>query len=228
MLSVMTQFKCSYCLIFVLLISCHGKDKVPSSNEKQLFTTFSDDIAFLKHHTEILILEEPNGPGRLAIAPALQARVMTSSSSGMDGRSFGWINRELFTSGDTLDHINPYGGEERFWLGPEGGQYAIFFENGSPFNLESWQTPRLIDLDPFHAASVTTSKASFYREASLRNYSGFIFGLRIERTIEILSGEEVGQLLDIPLNENVQVIGYRTPKYHSLPLVGPHTEEVSK
>ena len=29
------------------------------------------------------------------------------------------------------DHIYVFGGEERFWLGPEGGQFAIFFAPGA-------------------------------------------------------------------------------------------------
>jgi len=38
---------------------------------------------------------------------------------GAHGFSFGWINRELIASGKAMPHINPYGGEERLWLGPE-------------------------------------------------------------------------------------------------------------
>jgi hypothetical protein len=26
-----------------------------------------------------------------------------------------------------VPHINVFGGEDRFWLGPEGGQFSIFF-----------------------------------------------------------------------------------------------------
>ena len=74
---------------------------------------------------------------------------MTSSPDGLQEKGFGWINHALFESGDTLEHINPFGGEERFWLGPEGGQFSIFFEEGSDFNLETWQTPSLLDIESF-------------------------------------------------------------------------------
>ena len=40
-------------------------------------------------------------------------------------------------------------GEDRFWLGPEGGQFALFFKKGDPFDLDHWQTPAMMDTEPF-------------------------------------------------------------------------------
>ena len=53
---------------------------------------------------------------------------MTSSSDGENGLSYGWINHDLIGSGEIKKQINAVGGEERFWLGPEGGQFSIFFK----------------------------------------------------------------------------------------------------
>ncbi len=36
---------------------------------------------------------------------------MISRTSGLNGRSYGWINRELFQSKDTLKHFNAFGGK---------------------------------------------------------------------------------------------------------------------
>jgi hypothetical protein len=36
---------------------------------------------------------------------------------------FGWINRKLIASRKIQPHINVFGGEDRFWIGPEGGQF---------------------------------------------------------------------------------------------------------
>ena len=33
----------------------------------------------------------------------------------------------------------------RFWLGPEGGQYSLYFKPGDPFDLAHWQVPEPID-----------------------------------------------------------------------------------
>ena len=92
--------------------------------------TFGDDLAFLKQHTEVVILSNTSGNSQVAIIPAMQGRVMTSTAEGLEGLSFGWINRELVASGKTVEHINVYGGEDRFWIGPEGGEFSIFFKKG--------------------------------------------------------------------------------------------------
>ena len=43
--------------------------------------------------------------------------------------------------------MNVFGGEDRFWLGPEGGQYALYFKPGDPFDLDHWQVPDAFDWD---------------------------------------------------------------------------------
>ncbi|MGI9544725.1 MAG: DUF6786 family protein [Cyclobacteriaceae bacterium] len=174
------------------------------------FTTFQDDLDFLKEHIEVLVLEEAAGKGKIAVSPRLQGRVMTSTSDGSSGRSYGWINRKLFTSGDTLEHINAFGGEERFWLGPEGGQFSIFFKKDDPFDLEHWQTPALIDLEPFNLQIHDSEKAVFTKSAELTNYSGFTFRFDIERIIEILQEEEILQILGLPDTLAVNTVGYQS------------------
>ena len=66
---------------------------------------------------------------------------MTSTAGGDAGLSFGWINRELIASGKLLPHMNAFGGEDRFWMGPEGGQFSIFFAKGAKFEFADWFTP---------------------------------------------------------------------------------------
>ena len=205
-------------LILFFFAACATKEskekeqkEVNETNEiKKDYTSYGDDLSFLKKHTEIIELSDPSGMARMAVSPALQGRVMTSSSSGEEGRSYGWINRSLFESGDTLEHINAFGGEERFWLGPEGGQFSIFFKNGDEFNLEAWQTPPLIDIEPFETKKVTTKKATFTRNASLTNYSGFTFDLGIEREVAMLSPEEIKEELGLDKLNGINIVGYQT------------------
>ena len=99
-------------------------------------TTFADDLAFLEKHTDVIVLSDKSGDSRLAVVPKMQGRIMTSSANGPLGLSFGWINRDLIASGKIAEHINVFGGEDRFWLGPEGGQFSIFFKKGVAFDLE--------------------------------------------------------------------------------------------
>ena len=115
---------------------------------------------------------------------------MTNTSSGEAGRSYGWINQELFTSGDTRDHINAFGGEERFWLGPEGGQFSIFFEPRKEYTLDNWFTPKLIDLEPFDLTSSTEQSAVFSKSSEIKNYSGTTFQIKTERAVKVLDDKE--------------------------------------
>jgi len=95
-------------------------------------TTFLGDQRFLERYTETIVLSDREGQAQVAVCPALQGRVMTSTATGPGGASYGWINYDLVASGATRPQINPYGGEDRFWLGPEGGPYSLFFKKGEP------------------------------------------------------------------------------------------------
>ncbi|MFS4454950.1 DUF6786 family protein [Maribacter sp. 2304DJ31-5] len=185
------------------------QDEMKDEIQKE-YTSYGNDVSFMQKYTDIIELTSPSGKGKIALSAALQGRVMTSSSTGTDGRSYGWINRELFASGDTLEHINAFGGEERFWLGPEGGQFSIFFEKGAEFNLEAWQTPRFIDLETYDIKSKGPSKAVFTKTASLTNYSGFTFDLGVEREVSVLSNQDITNELALENLDNVSAIGYQT------------------
>jgi len=196
------------------IVSCSNSSE--QLNEKQeieepLESTinFQDEVEFLRRYTNIIVLESPN-KGMVAISEALQGRVMTSTASGDEGRSYGWINRELFESGDTLDHINAFGGEERFWLGPEGGQFSIFHGKGGTFELDNWYVPRLLDLEPFEIAIQTESKVVFTKSASLGNYSGTRFKFDIERTVEILDEQVAYESLGVKPYQGLKQVAYQT------------------
>jgi hypothetical protein len=174
----------SLIVCLLVMISCGPKKEVPPP------TTFGSDVSFLNQYTPIITLSSPDGQAKVALSAALQGRVMTSTASGDDGISFGWINRELFASRDTLPHMNPFGGEERFWLGPEGGQFALFFKKGDPFDFDHWQTPAILDTEPFEVLSQSETSVVFTKEATLTNYAGFEFKFSIRREIKILPIEE--------------------------------------
>lgn len=193
----------------LILASCNLSTK-EKDKEGNSGGSFLDDVKFLRKYTNILVLQDSTGNGRIAVSPALQGRVMTSSASGDNGMSYGWINKALFESGDTFKHINAYGGEERIWLGPEGGQFSIFFEKGKEFNLENWFTPRLIDLEPFDLVSSTKNMAQFTKTADIQNYSGTKFKIKIDRQISVLNPQMAYQALGIPYVPDLNVVAFRT------------------
>ncbi len=171
--------------------------------------SFKENLDFLEEFVDVDVLMAPNGSGLVACVGALQGRVMTSSVSGLKGESIGWINYDLFRSGDTLRHINPFGGEERFWLGPEGGQYSIFFKANDPFDLAHWQTPHLIDLTSFDRTARSRRSVTYTQSGQIVNYQGFQFQLNIDRTIEMLDHYSI--LDELGINPgHVEAVGYRS------------------
>ena len=107
--------------------------------------TFREDVEFLKAHRETLVLTAPDGSGRIAVVPEFQGRIMTSTIGDGTGRSLGFLKHERIAARDLLPGMNPYGGEDRFWLGPEGGPFSIYFAPGKEQVIAHWQVPPAID-----------------------------------------------------------------------------------
>ena len=178
----------------ILLVSCTGRNQTlqtsQNSNAMKIDTLkqYGYNLNFLGKHVDVIELK--NGNSSVAIVPAWQGRVMTSTAMGPDGFSFGWINRDLIASGRSQPHIMPFGGEERLWLGPEGGQFSIYFKKGDDFVYDNWQTPAFLDTLPFATTSVNETSASFTHYAETENYSGTPLKFQIGRKGTILSKEE--------------------------------------
>jgi hypothetical protein len=171
--------------------------------------SFGADVAFLKQHTDVFVLSDERAAA-IAVVPSMQGRVMTSSALGDEGASFGWINYDLIRSGEILEHMNAYGGEERFWLGPEGGQFSIYFEPGSPFDLEHWFVPAAIDTEAFDLVSRDHSSARFQKEIRLTNYSGHTLDIHVDREVCLLDPDEVATLLGVRPDEGLAFVAHQT------------------
>jgi hypothetical protein len=182
--------------------------KKEESLEKYEKGTYGFDVKFLKDYPTIVELK--NGNSRLILSLKYQGRVMTSSSDGYQGRSYGWINHELISSGEVLPQFNPVGGEERFWLGPEGGQYSLFFEPGSSFDFENWSTPACIDTAPFDVYLATDSIAVFLKSMEVKNYSNFEFRFDLTRKVHLLGKPLIEKTLGISVPDSVKFVGYES------------------
>lgn len=194
--------------LFGFLMS--GCDFGSSQNEKSPSMkkgSYGFDKQFLDKYYSTLELR--NGDAALIIVPDFQGRVMTSSCEGDNGFSFGWLNYDLIGSQKPVEHFNPYGGEERFWIGPEGGQYSIYFEKGKSFDFQNWYVPAAIDTEPFLLLSKSEKEARFIKAINLVNYSGTTFHLNVERTVELLSHQNVESNLGIQSKE-VSMVAYQS------------------
>jgi hypothetical protein len=191
---------------FVIIAIAAGCAKSAKAPEGILF---KDDLAFLKTHTKVVVLSTADGLAQVAVNPDLQGRVMTSTAGGPNGLSFGWINRELLASGVNNPHINAFGGEDRFWLGPEGGQFSIFFKKGDPFDLDHWWTPPAVNEGSFDIASQGDDRIQFRKSMRLVNYSGAEFDVAVDREVRVLGAADVAAF-GVPVPAGVKMVAYTT------------------
>lgn len=172
--------------------------------------SFGYDKTFLKkHYKNTIVLEGTNKNSMLVVSPELQGRVMTSTLNGDLGMSFGWLNYELIKSKEIMEHINPTGGEERFWLGPEGGQYSIFFAPKSSFEFKDWFVPSVLDTEAFDIIEQDSRSVLFHKEMELINYSGTEFNIDVKRKITLLNQAQINENLKLD-TEDYSVIAYET------------------
>jgi hypothetical protein len=188
--------------VLVMAVGCSKSAKTEAKAG-----TFKDDLTFLQQHTRVAVLEDLGGTAQIAVNPDLQGRVMTSTAAGSDGLSFGWINRAALASTENNLHMNAFGGEDRFWLGPEGGQFSIFFKKGAPFNLDNWFTPPPINEGEFRVVSQQMSAVHFRKQMKLVNYSGTEFDLEVNRVVTVLEKPALATL-GIELPAGVRAVAY--------------------
>jgi len=155
--------------------------------------TYGEARDFLARHTELVELVD--GDARVAICPEWQGRVMTSTCGGMQGPSFGFINDEFITAGKTNPHFNNYGGEERMWLSPEGGQFSLWFAPGKPQNLDNWFTPPAFNEGAWKVASAANEPLRMDVAMRVQNTSGTQFHLDVARGVRLLGNADLKQLL---------------------------------
>ncbi|MEM7454777.1 MAG: DUF6786 family protein [Planctomycetota bacterium] len=169
---------------------------------------FGADVEFLNQHVETIVLSNSEG-GSLVTVPAWQGRTMTSSARGAGGTSYGWINYDHIASGKRDPVINLYGGEDRMWISPEGGQYSVFFDPGVPLDFANWRTPELIDTTPFDVVESNDKSISFRQNGSLMNYSRFTFDMQMDRQVNLLSRSDAEKVHGIDCS-NLAVVAHES------------------
>ena len=72
--------------------------------------TYGYDLNYLaEHNVSVVELQGNNGKSRLMVIPAWQGRVMTSTTDGNEGISYGWINYRFINTGEVNPQFNPFG-----------------------------------------------------------------------------------------------------------------------
>jgi hypothetical protein len=170
--------------------------------------TFGDDLAFLKKFDDVIVLKS-SAEAQVVVSPKYQAKVFTSTATGNTGVSFGWVNYKAFTAGPD-PHMNAYGGENRIWLGPEGGRFSLFFKPGSAMVFDNWKTPAAFDSESWTVKSSRSDAVTLQKDMALRNYQGTVISLSIDRTIKMLNSKDINKKAGIIPGDSVQAVAYET------------------
>jgi len=198
-------------LLGLALSGCGAEPPAPApAPAPSTANQFESDLAFLRQNTEVVVLSDASGASRVVVAPEYQGRVMTSTTGGADAPSFGWIGRAAITARQKQPHINVFGGEDRFWLGPEGGQFSLYFKQGDPFDLDHWQVPEAIDWGKWDADTQSADAVRFRKRMSLVNYTGTPFEIEVDRTIRLLSVDDFDTLLGVRPDPATQMVGFES------------------
>jgi len=187
-------------LVCLAVAGCRSADRSP----------FASDLAFLRQHTEVVVLRDPSGDAQVVVAPAYQGRVMTSTTGGAEAPSFGWIGRKAIESRVRQPHMNVFGGEDRFWLGPEGGQYALFFKPGDPFDLDHWQVPEPIDWGAWDIVTQSATAVRFHKLMSIGNYASTPLDIDVDRTVRLLTAADIASALGASPSSAVRTVAFES------------------
>lgn len=202
-----------FCLLMAAtaFISCNNaqqKETTMSAPTEYTKGSLGYDQAFLKKYDSNLV-ELKIGNASVLVSAKYQAKVFTSGATGAAGPSFGWINYKAFDA--PVDaHMNAYGGENRFWLGPEGGSFSVFFKPGTDMVFDNWKTPAAIDTEAWEISNSSDTLVVLQKNINLQNYQGTELNMQVVRAVSIATKAGVESTLGIQLSDSIQLVGYET------------------
>lgn len=185
------------------------KEKVAATDSSDQKGTFGYDLSFLQKHDSVIVLSANDDKAQVIVSPKYQAKVFTSTADGDNGFSFGWVNYKAF-SGPKDEHMNAYGGENRFWLGPEGGRFSLYFQPGAKMEFTNWKTPAAFDTEPWQVTNKSNDAVTMHKDMQLTNYKGTQLQMSVDRTIKILNNNDIENNTGITLPKEVKAVGYQT------------------
>ena len=195
-----------------LFLSCTSNTKNTSENMKKEYKegSFGYDLNYLSDKDSLIILKSDNERSQVIVSAKYQAKVFTTTANGVEGNSLGYVNYKFFDAGVIDDHMNGYGGENRLWLGPEGGQYSIYFEPNKEQVYDNWHTPKAFDTEEWTIRSSSSKETILSKDMKLENYQGNTLDISVDRKISILSNSDIANKLAITIPDGISSVAYST------------------
>ena len=189
----------------IALCGCGGKE--PVAYEKG---SFGYDLNFLSGKDSVMVLADNDSASLVLVSPKYQGKVFTSSLEGLGGKSIGWVNHKAFELATPDEHMNGFGGENRFWLGPEGGVFSLFFKEGVAQEIANWYTPKGIDIEAWELVRHSATTVGMKKDMNVSNYKGTDFAIAIERDIELINKAEISKLLGNAFCDDLKFVAYKS------------------
>ena len=198
-------------LLFAVCLSCNKSEKKETNMEEFEKGTFGYDLNYLSKKDSLMVVLTGNGGNsQIIVSAKYQAKVFTSTAEGLSGKSMGFVNYKVFDSGVIDEHMNGYGGENRFWFGPEGGKYSVYFAPGVEQMFDNWHTPKSIDIEPWEIVAASNKDISFRKEMELKNYLGSNLKVQVNRSVSLIESQDVQSALEIEISPDVSAVAYKT------------------
>jgi len=201
-----------YQILFLSLFifSCNGKTKNNHTMKSFEKGTFGYDLNYLSSKDDIIVLSGNGDKAQVIVSVNYQGKVFTSTANGLNGNSLGFVNYKALDSKVIDEHMNAYGGENRCWLGPEGGRYSIYFKPKTEQTFENWHTPKPIDIEAWQLKKADKEMVAMNKVMDITNYLGTHFKLDVDRTIKLISLEDASLILDLNIEDEVDMVAYST------------------
>jgi hypothetical protein len=197
-------------LLFIGILSCSKNTKKETNMDLFKIGTFGYDLNYLSEKDSIIVLSSLDEQAQVIVSPKYQAKVFTSSAAGLEGKSLGFVNYKALDSEVIDEHMNGYGGENRFWLGPEGGKYSIYFQPAAEQVYANWHTPAPIDTEPWEIVEADRQNVSLTKEMEVVNYTGTCLKLQVNRSISLIETAGIQSGLGVEVKPEVKAVAYST------------------
>lgn len=168
--------------------------------------TFGYDVERLQKLEGLELLKA--GDAMIAVSGPYQARVFTSTSAGLQGRSYGWINWAHVEGGNPQGQIAYLGGESRLWFAPEFGPYSLFFDPKKAQIDENMKASADLYDKQFKEIARSPRSITFGGEMKLRNAAATTFKLAIKRRIRLLTKQEIENSLALQLSDEASFVAF--------------------
>jgi hypothetical protein len=169
--------------------------------------TFGYDVAFLSQYQKPILLSNPTS--KILLSAEYQGRVLTSTSDGFLGNSYGWINYNLIASQKLNEGGNSFGGEDRFWLGPIGSEYSLFY-NQKTIESDNWYIPKAIDTQEYQLIKYSDTTVEFFASLNVKNNIGTPFYIELTRKVSLFSLAEIEAELQIKIPNTIKSVGFQS------------------